>query len=106
MRKCINQSLPPESRSSYCICSYPAVLVVTSEVLSQSRVVCGWGALSMDAATNFRLGGGGGILAGGTDSGELKPSTPKFRWLLGFRPLYLENIGKSKNFSRYFKNFL
>ena len=31
--------------------------------------------------------GGGRIPTGGTDSGESKPPTPKFRFLLGFRQL-------------------
>ena len=35
-------------------------------------------------------------MTGGTYSGEPKPSSPKFRFLLGFRPLYFGNIGKSK----------
>ena len=49
----------------------------------------------------FSTGGGGQIPTGGTDSGETKPPTPKFRFLLGFRPLYLGNIGKSENFDKY-----
>ena len=48
-------------------------------------------------ATNFRLGGRN--LTGGTDSGESKPPTPKFRFVLGSRPHYFRNIGKLKNFS-------
>ena len=32
---------------------------------------------------------------GGTDSGPSNPPTPKFRFLLGFRSLYLENLEKS-----------
>ena len=43
---------------------------------------------------------------GGTDSGESKPPTPKFRFLLGFRPLYFENIGKSENFEKHAQFFL
>ena len=38
-------------------------------------------------------GGGGRILTGGTDSGESKPPIPKFRFLLGFGPLYFGNNG-------------
>ena len=51
----------------------------------------------------FSTGGGGRTepdWGGGTDSGESKTPTPKFRFLLGFRPLYFGNIGKSKNFSK------
>ena len=48
-------------------------------------------------ATKFRLGGGGGAdFTGRTGSGESKLSTPKFRFLLGFRQLYFRNIGNSK----------
>ena len=54
-------------------------------------------------ATNFRLGGR--ILTGGTVSGELKPATRKFRFLLGFRPLYLGNIEKFKSYKKYSENF-
>ena len=49
---------------------------------------------------------GGRILTGGTVSGESKPPTPKFRFLLGFRPLYYGNIEKSKSFGNYSENFL
>ena len=57
--------------------------------------------------TNFQLGRGGGrILTGETVSGESKPPTPKFRFLLGFRPLYFGNIENSKSFSNYSENFL
>ena len=41
-----------------------------------------------------------------TDSVESKPRTPKLRFFLGFRTLYFENIGKSKNFGKYSENFL
>ena len=41
---------------------------------------------------SFEVSTGGG----GADLGESKPTTPKFRFLLGFRPLYFGNIGKSK----------
>ena len=46
---------------------------------------------------------GGQILTGGggTDSGESKSPTPKFQFLLGFWPLYFENIGRSENFHKY-----
>ena len=47
-------------------------------------------------------GGGGG---GGVDSGESKPPNPKIVFLVGFRPLYLGNIGKSKN-GQYSEHFL
>ena len=50
-------------------------------------------------ATNFRLRGR--ILTGGTVSGESKPPNPEVRFLLGFRPPYFGNMGKSKNFSKY-----
>ena len=53
--------------------------------------------MSRGVATNFWLGG--------TDSGESKPPTPKFRFILGFCPLYFVNIGKSKSFSKYSKIF-
>ena len=54
----------------------------------------------------FSTGGGGRILTGETVSGESKPPTPKFRFLLGFRPLYFGNIENSKSFSNYSENFL
>ena len=50
-------------------------------------------------ATNLRLGGGQ-IPTGGAGSGESKTPTPKFRFVLGFRSFYLENIGKSENFDK------
>ena len=40
---------------------------------------------------------------GGTDLGESKPPSPKFQFLLGFRPLCFENIRKSKSFRKNFK---
>ena len=55
-------------------------------------------------ATKFRLGRR--IPTGGTDSGESKPPTPKFRFFLGFRPLYFGNVGKSGNFDKYPENFI
>ena len=55
-------------------------------------------------ATKFRLEGGR-IATGGTVSGESKPPTPKFRFLLGFRPLYfeiLENLKILANIQKIF----
>ena len=43
------------------------------------------------------------VLIGGTDSGPSNPPTPKFRFLLGFRSLYFENIEKSKILCLFFK---
>ena len=58
-------------------------------------------------ATNYRLGGRlPTVRRGGADSNESKPPTPKFRYLLGFRPLYFGNIGKSKNLDKYAESFL
>ena len=55
-------------------------------------------------ATKVRLGGGGSPLGGGgTDSGESRPPSPKFRFLLGFRPLYFKHIGNSENFRKYLR---
>ena len=45
-------------------------------------------------ATKFRRGGDGVRPGEATDSCESKPPTPKFRFLLGVRPLYLKSIGK------------
>ena len=56
-------------------------------------------------ATKFRPGEGDGFRLRGADSGESKPATPKFRFLLGFRTLYLGNFGKSENFEMYSENF-
>ena len=61
-------------------------------------------AYSQGVVTNFRLEGTEPDW-GGTDSGESKPPTPKFRFLLGFWPLYFGNIGKSKIFSKNSENF-
>ena len=49
-------------------------------------------------------GGGGADRDWGTDSGESK--APQITILLGFRPLYFGNIGKSENFDKYSDNFL
>ena len=51
------------------------------------------------------LTGGGDESWPGMDSGESKPPTPKFLFLLGFCPLYFGNIGKYKSFSKYYKIF-
>ena len=48
---------------------------------------------SRGVATNFRLGGG-------VNSGESTPPTPRFRFLLGFRPLYYGTIEMSKSFRK------
>ena len=75
----------------------------SSEVTDPGRSLL----LPRGVATNFRLGrtnpdwGGGG-----TDSGESKLPIPKFRFHLGFRPLYFGNIRKCKSFSKYSENLL
>ena len=46
------------------------------------------------------------VLPGGTDSGPPNPPTPKFRFLLGFRSLYFENLEKSKVFGKFLKKKL
>ena len=51
-------------------------------------------------------GGGADSDWGGTDSGELKLPTPKFLFLLGFRPVYFGNTEKSKDFGIYSEIFL
>ena len=53
----------------------------------------------------FSTGGGGTEPDRGMDSGESKLSDPKFRFLLGFRPLYFGNLRKSKNFGKNSENF-
>ena len=42
---------------------------------------------------------------GGADSGESKPPTPKFWFLLRFCPLWFGNIDKSKDFGFWFMGF-
>ena len=47
------------------------------------------------------------LTGGGTDSGPSNPPTPKFRYFLGFRSLYFENLEKFKllvsSFKKIFK---
>ena len=43
---------------------------------------------------------------GGTNSGESKPPTSKFRFLLGFRPPCFGDVGKSENFNKYPEKFI
>ena len=44
------------------------------------------------------------VLTGGTDSGASNPPTPNFRFLIGFRSLYFENLEKFENFGEFKKN--
>ena len=46
------------------------------------------------------------VLAGGTDSGPSNPHTPKFRFLIGFRSLYFENLEKFENFGEFKKKYV
>ena len=59
---------------------------------------CGWQCQLCAGASPRRFDGGGrgGFRLEWTDSGESKLSTPKFGFLLEFRPLYFVNIGRSK----------
>ena len=77
------------------------ILLNSESEMSLTDVVCELclemvGNESRSAATKFWLGGG-------ADSGPSSPPTPKFWFLLGFRPLYFENLEKSKNFGKLFK---
>ena len=64
-----------------------------------------YGPIARGVATKFRLrgtdpDGGGGV----TDSAMSRATTPKFRLLLRFCPLYFGNIGKSENFGKYLES--
>ena len=86
-------------------------IVVTSHLLSQQLDFVsypenwiwwtGLGSQSMTGViTKFWLGRGGGA-----DSGESKPPTTKFWFLLRFCPLWFGNIDKSKDFGFWFLGF-
>ena len=60
--------------------------------------------MTRGVTTNFWWGGRN--LTGGTDSGGSKPPTPKFRFLLGFCPLFLEILENPKNSKNFKKKSL
>ena len=82
---------------------FEATVQVTDLFLSLMRFVpptMSFWPSSRGVTTKSRLGDGS-WLRGGGHSGESKPSTPKFWFLILFRPLYFRNQGKSENVGKY-----